>query len=462
MSTVPMKPICFILMPFSRKIDAASGLTIDFDEIYEEGIRPGIEAAGMEPIRADEERTGGIIHKAMFERLILCDYAVADLTTGNANVFYELGVRHAARPATTLAIFATDQKIPFDLNFLRALPYRLGEGGRLGTEEAGALRTALTRRLQELKREHDRQETRDSPLFQLLTDYRMPDISRLKTDIFREQVEYAVAIKQRLARARDERRPPAVHEVEQSLGADLGGVEAGVLVDLFLSYRAVQDWGAMIDLHERLPAALKRTTLIREQLGFALNRLGRRAEALAVLEGVLGEQGPSSETCGLIGRIYKDQWTEASQRGETRLATGFLDKAIAMYRQGFEADIRDAYPGINLVTLLEIKGDPDSLAEQADLLPVVRFAVRRRLKTVRPDYWDLATLLELAVLADRQSEVDRCLTDALVAVREPWEPLTTANNLKMIREARAARGIDVTWVSEGIEALERAGHTTRA
>ena len=462
MSTVPTKPICFILMPFGRKIDAASGLTIDFDEIYEDAIRPGVEAADMEPIRADEERTGGIIHKAMFERLILCDYAVADLTTGNANVFYELGVRHAARPATTLAIFASDQKIPFDLHFLRALPYRLGEGGRFGPEEAEALRSALTRRLLELKREHDRQDARDSPLFQLLADYRMPDISRLKTDVFREQIEYATAVKQRLARARDGRSPPVVHEVEASLGADLGGVEAGVLVDLFLSYRAVQDWDAMIDLHERLPAALKRTTLIREQLGFALNRLGRRAEALAVLEGVLGEQGPSSETCGLIGRIYKDQWTEASRRGETRLATGFLDKAIAMYRQGFETDIRDAYPGINLVTLLEIKGDADSLTEQAELLPVVRFAVRRRLKSVRPDYWDLATLLELAVLASRPDEADRCLSDALAAVREPWEPLTTANNLKLIREARGARGGDVAWLSGVIEALERRGQTPNA
>ena len=42
--------------------------------------------------------TGGIIHKPMFERLILCDYAVADLTTANANVFYELGIRHAVAP----------------------------------------------------------------------------------------------------------------------------------------------------------------------------------------------------------------------------------------------------------------------------------------------------------------------------------------------------------------------------
>ena len=48
--------------------------------------------AGLEPLRADEEQAGGISHKPMFERLVLCDYAVADLTAANANVFYELGV----------------------------------------------------------------------------------------------------------------------------------------------------------------------------------------------------------------------------------------------------------------------------------------------------------------------------------------------------------------------------------
>lgn len=111
------QPLCFVLMPFGKKKDPAGGPDIDFDRIYEDAIRPGIEAAGLEPVRADEERTGGIIHRAMFERLLLCDFAVADLTTANANVFYELGVRHAARPSTTLAIFASHQKPPFDVNY---------------------------------------------------------------------------------------------------------------------------------------------------------------------------------------------------------------------------------------------------------------------------------------------------------------------------------------------------------
>src|SRR5687768_7009206 len=99
-------PLCFVLMPFSKKRDPTGGPEINFDAIYELAIGPAIEDAGLKPIRADHEVTGGIIHKAMFERLLLCDFAVADLSTANANVFYELGVRHSTRPFSTVAIFA--------------------------------------------------------------------------------------------------------------------------------------------------------------------------------------------------------------------------------------------------------------------------------------------------------------------------------------------------------------------
>ena len=82
------RPLCFVLMPFGTKKDFA-GATVNFDAVYEKLIAPAILDAELDPIRADEEIVGGIIHKPMFERLILCQYAVADLTTANANVFYE-------------------------------------------------------------------------------------------------------------------------------------------------------------------------------------------------------------------------------------------------------------------------------------------------------------------------------------------------------------------------------------
>src|SRR5512135_2237858 len=121
-------PLCFVVMPFGKKPNIAGGV-VDFDAIYQELIAPAIEQAGLQPLRADEEMTGGIIHKPMFERLILCEYAVADLTFANANVFYELGVRHAVRPYSTVLIFATGTRLPFDVELDQGLPYALGPTG---------------------------------------------------------------------------------------------------------------------------------------------------------------------------------------------------------------------------------------------------------------------------------------------------------------------------------------------
>ena len=115
-----MKPYCFVLMPFGSKTDE-SGKVVEFDQVYNEIFKPAIINADLKPIRADEEIVGGIIHKPMFERLMLCDYAVADLTTANANVFYELGVRHGFRPHSTVLTFANGMRLPFDVKPLRGI-----------------------------------------------------------------------------------------------------------------------------------------------------------------------------------------------------------------------------------------------------------------------------------------------------------------------------------------------------
>ena len=57
-------PLCFVLMPFGQKPDP-TGAMIDFDRIYAELIAPAISAADLEPLRADQETIGGIIHKPM-------------------------------------------------------------------------------------------------------------------------------------------------------------------------------------------------------------------------------------------------------------------------------------------------------------------------------------------------------------------------------------------------------------
>ncbi|MFN5997828.1 MAG: TRAFs-binding domain-containing protein [Paracoccaceae bacterium] len=438
------KPLCFILMPFGQKPDGRGGV-IDFDAVYAELIKPATVAADLEPIRADEEQTGGVIHKPMFERLILCEYAVADLTTANANVFYELGVRHAVKPRTTQLVFAKGgAQLPFDVALLRALPYHLDRGGKPTAVDAD--REALTQKLREA-----RSGAVDSPVYQLVDDF--PEIDHTKTDVFRDQVAYSERIKEALAQARRNKTVQAVMAVEAGVGS-LEDEPAGVLVDLFLSYRAVSAWDEMIRLAAVLPKHLAGTVMIQEQFGLALNRADKGEEAEKVLLRLIERRGPSSETYGILGRVYKDRWDKASKAGQKALARGLLSKAIDTYRKGFETDWRDAYPGVNAVTLMELKEPPDPA--QRDLLPVVRYAVQGKIKMGRPDYWDHATLLELAVLSRDEDAARAALADALACLPEGRQAETTARNLLLIREARAGRGDDTTWIEELEQALEEA------
>jgi tetratricopeptide (TPR) repeat protein len=432
------RPLCFVLIPCGINPDTG-GLVVDFDALYREMIAPSIRAAGLEPVRADEEFSGGIIPKPIFERLVLCDYAIADVTTANANIFYELGVRHAMRPHTTVLIYAEGRRPPFDLTPFQALGYCLDAGGKPAVSELRGKLVALL--------EAARGASPDSPVYQLLDGIHAPEIAHAKTDIFREQVHYCESIKERLADARKQ-GPDAVASVESELG-EIADREAGVVVDLLLSYRAVKSWRRMIALAEKMPLPLRNTAMVQEQLGLALNRAGRGEEAERVLLQVLDKHGASSETYTLLGRVYKDRWEAALHDGSQALAAAELEKAIDAYVRGFETDWRDAFPGVNAVTLMELRQPPDPRREE--LLPVVRYAVERKIASGKSDYWDYATRVELAVLAKDRGRAERALPDALAAIREKWEPETTARNLRLIREARAARGEDpmsIDWIDQ--------------
>jgi hypothetical protein len=442
------KPLCFVLMPFGRKADAM-GNTVDFDRIYHEIIAPAIEEAGLETIRADEEMTGGIIHKPMFERLILCEYAVADLTTANANVFYELGLRHAVRQWSTVLIFAGGGRLPFDVSLLRALPYTLTADGV--PAQPATDRRALAERLTAAKHAatDNPNAATDSPLYQLVEDY--PNVAHEKTDVFRDQVRYSAEIKKRLEVARKESLE-AVQAVEVDLG-NLKDLEGAVLIDLFLSYRAVKGWAEMIGLVDKMPRPLAASVMVQEQLALALNRAGQGEEAEKVLNELLKTRGASSETLGILGRVYKDRWEAAVREGKKLLAPALLVKAIDTYLRGFEADWRDAYPGVNAVTLMELKEQPDP--RSAEILPVVSFAVEQKIKKGNADYWDYATRLELSVLAKDEQRAIQYAGDALAAVRESWEPETTLRNLRLISAARAGRNEELPWTKDIEEALDQ-------
>lgn len=449
---------CFIDMPFGRKVDPKSRVEIDFDQVYAKGIQPAVEAADLQCVRGDREDTGGIIHTAMFARLLMSEFVIADMTTANPNVFYELGVRHAAKPATTIAIFATLGAPPFDVNMVRAIPYELTDG-RLTDAAAADLRKALGDRIAAAFKSPVAQ---DSPLFQLFNGFPGIEMSHELTDVFRDRVAYSADFKARLAAARAQQPREAAVAALRSVQDSLGNVttaERGVVVDLLLSYRAVEAFDEMVALTGRMSGDVRDAPMTRQQLAFALNRRNRsgdRQQAEQILQDLLRSHGDNAETLGLLGRLYKDRWRQAAADDLAR--PGWLEAAIDAYVRGFEAEPLDFYPGINALTLLLQQDGPEAEAQIRRLAPLVTFAAVRRGGETSGDYWTVATVLELACLNRDAALARRCLPRAAALAQkagEPWMLKTTRDNLSLIA-TRWQGQADAAFVADLVKAMDKA------
>lgn len=110
---------CFAIMPIADHHDYTPG---HFTRVYNHLIKPACEQAGYKVIRADEAKASHMIMFDILKNIIDCDMAICDLSSKNANVFYELGLRQAFNKKT---ILITDgiTNTPFDINGFRYVKY---------------------------------------------------------------------------------------------------------------------------------------------------------------------------------------------------------------------------------------------------------------------------------------------------------------------------------------------------
>jgi nucleoside 2-deoxyribosyltransferase len=118
-----MEKICFVIMGYGKKTDIRTGKTYDLDKTYLNIIKPAVEKAGLTCVRGDEIQESGIIDKSMYALLLKADVVIADITTYNPNAIYELGVRHAVKPYTTIILKEKKHEIPFDLSHVKVFSY---------------------------------------------------------------------------------------------------------------------------------------------------------------------------------------------------------------------------------------------------------------------------------------------------------------------------------------------------
>ena len=394
-----MSALCFVDMPFGKKPHLGSGVEVDFDRIYQAAIKPALEAVGLEAIRGDEERTGRG-HRRAHVRAAPPVGSTWSPTSLSPTRMSSTNSVSGTPPALTRQCRSSpvSSRCPSTWPMVRAIPYAL-EQGVLTDQGAAALRAALQTRLEEAI--HGVQ-ARDSPLFQLIPKFPGIDLPHEVTDAFQERVKHEARFREALARARARgsnlERKAALLDIQRGLGDPRLALRS-VLVDLMLSYRDTEAWDEMIALCEAMPDYLKRHAMVRQQWALALNRRnapGDRDRALGIIDGLVDEQGTDPETMGIKGRIYKDQYRELKKAGSI-MAEASLEYAIRAYTRGFEADPRDYYPGVNALQPAGREGGCRG-ARRGGAPPPPAPPVARRGGATSSNYWDLATVLELAAI----------------------------------------------------------------
>lgn len=104
---------CFVMQPFAGSLGT----------YYEKVYKPAIEKAGLMPVRADADIFGtGKIMDQVWSGINAAKVLVAELTSRNPNVFYELGLAHALKKPVVL-ISSNEEDVPFDLHHIRVIYY---------------------------------------------------------------------------------------------------------------------------------------------------------------------------------------------------------------------------------------------------------------------------------------------------------------------------------------------------
>lgn len=108
---------CFVMQPFAKP----------HGDYYDKIFRPAIEKTGFLAVRADNEifATGKIIDQVL-RGISAAKVLVAELTTRNPNVFYELGIAHALNKPVVM-VSANEADVPFDLHHIRIIYYDVSD-----------------------------------------------------------------------------------------------------------------------------------------------------------------------------------------------------------------------------------------------------------------------------------------------------------------------------------------------
>ena len=414
-----------MVMPFGTKETRAkppAPAKINFNSLWEKALYPALYDLGYQPVRADQD-LGALIIQEMLERLYFSDLVVADLTIPNGNVYYEIGIRHAARKTGCVLISADWSGALFDLDQMRQLRYPLPDE-EVSAETIAAIRAALMKGVPVMAKG-------EGPMFQTLRGY--PDeqavdptrASAMKG--FLEQLSaFQAEVRAVAAAPKDAQRQLALDLRAKYYAGDVPVVPA-VALELLYLLRDHADWAETLAFIDALPEALRLLPVVREQRCLAQSKTGDHLAAIGALEELGQISGASSEREGLIGGRFKSLYRAA----EGAQKATYLTKAIEHYDRGMKLDLNDYYPSCNLPRLYRARarsGDEDRARAAAT---VARLACQRALDRQAADEWARPTLLGMAFDAGDVAAAEEICDQ--VGDEDPalWKLKTTLDDLKL-------------------------------
>ena len=425
------KPICFMIMPYGKKPTPAEpgrGVPeIDFNALWDRAFAPTILALGYEPVRADQD-TGALIITQMIERLFFADLVLADMTIPNGNVYYEVGVRHAAKEKGCVLLAADWSKQLFDVAQMRTIRYPLADGS-IDEATARAISSAVRAPIEALARG-------GSPVFGSIKGY-PAHVDSAAASTMKDAMAQAAAFQGEIRAVRAvpyaDRMSRAKALAEKSCKPPVPATTVLAVLRLLKDCAdTAEDWSWITDFIGRFTDDVADLEEVRETYAFALANEGKPMEAIAKLEALIEQSGPTPERLGLLGGRYKRLFAKAATPADRLM---YLNRSVDAYEQGMELDLNQYYCSSNLPRLYKVrkrKGD-DERARSVSTLVVA--ACERAKKRGLADEWLRPTLLGAAFDAGDCDKAEELAEEVGAEGAALWKLETTLSDLEFERHS---------------------------
>jgi len=401
-----LKKIAFVAMPFRNKqtgLQPGQGPeSVDFDALWEQAVKPALIAIDYIPLRADEQ-TGSVIIKDMLEALVFADLVLADISIANGNVYYEAGIRHAARESGCILINADWARPLFDLKQITQVRYPLNSTSP-SVADYKEIQSVLVNAIPKFANSN-------GPVYELVNAIDEPDAAKSQ---LRESssVLYAFNTELSAARLKAESGDKALLRgmCSSKYLRQLPGFAVKELID---AVRENLNWSRLVSVVDSLPESIRLDAHFQEQKALGLSMGGKLPEAVAILQQVIARDGKSCVRLGNLGGMYRHLAAGTNKKDQIR----YMQSAIEAFENGMYLDLNDYYCSHKLLIMLARRNRSSDSTKATKVSTMLQASCHRAKNADVRDEWLYPTLLIHAFYA-RDTTRAREYADYVLGM--PW------------------------------------------